>query len=107
MDNYSSMLSDSVFWQALFNNFWFALGTIPISIALALLMAIWVNDRIAGRALRAHGIFHADRAADDRGREYLALLLHAAIRAARAGAVGCSARRATTGSAAPTPRSAA
>src|ERR1700687_2112228 len=50
MDNYSSMLSDSVFWQALFNNLLFALGTIPISIALALLMAIWVNDRIAGRA---------------------------------------------------------
>jgi sn-glycerol 3-phosphate transport system permease protein len=50
MDNYSSMLGDSVFWQALFNNLLFALGTIPISIALALLMAIWVNDRIAGRA---------------------------------------------------------
>src|ERR1700730_12747066 len=50
MDNYSSMLSDSVFWQALFNNLLFALGTIPISIALALLMALWVNDRIAGRA---------------------------------------------------------
>jgi sn-glycerol 3-phosphate transport system permease protein len=50
MDNYSSMLSDSVFWQALFNNLLFALGTIPISIALALVMAICVNDRIAGRA---------------------------------------------------------
>jgi sn-glycerol 3-phosphate transport system permease protein len=50
MNNYSSMLSDSVFWQALFNNLLFALGTIPISIALALVMAIWVNDRIVGRA---------------------------------------------------------
>jgi sn-glycerol 3-phosphate transport system permease protein len=39
-----------VFWQALFNNLLFALGTIPISIALALVMAIWVNDRIVGRA---------------------------------------------------------
>ncbi|MEI2762300.1 MAG: sugar ABC transporter permease [Methanothrix soehngenii] len=28
---------------------WFALGTIPASIALALLMAIWVNGRIPGR----------------------------------------------------------
>src|ERR1700719_3019938 len=50
MDNYSSMLSDAVFCEALFNNLLFALGTIPISIALALLMAIWVNDRIVGRA---------------------------------------------------------
>ena len=44
-------LDDPVFWQALVNNLWFALGTIPVSIALALLMALWVNDRIAGRAL--------------------------------------------------------
>jgi len=50
LDNYRSMLSDSVFWQALLNNLMFALGTIPISIALALIMAIWVNDRIVGRA---------------------------------------------------------
>jgi len=27
----------------------FALGTIPTSIALAIVMALWVNERIAGR----------------------------------------------------------
>jgi len=43
------MIDDPVFWQALWNNLWFALGTIPISIALALQMALWVNGRIAGR----------------------------------------------------------
>jgi sn-glycerol 3-phosphate transport system permease protein len=50
LDNYRSMLADPVFWQTVVNNLWFAVGTIPLSIALALLMAIWVNDRIAGRA---------------------------------------------------------
>ncbi len=40
-----------MFWQALGNNLWFALGTIPVSIALALVMAVWVNGRIAGRGL--------------------------------------------------------
>ncbi|HYS49520.1 MAG TPA: sugar ABC transporter permease [Xanthobacteraceae bacterium] len=50
LDNYQAMLGDAVFWQAVVNNLWFALGTIPVSIALALLMALWVNDRIAGRA---------------------------------------------------------
>ena len=50
LDNYRQMLADPVFWQAVVNNLWFALGTIPVSIALALLMALWVNDRIAGRA---------------------------------------------------------
>jgi sn-glycerol 3-phosphate transport system permease protein len=48
--NYQAMLADPVFWRALVNNLWFALGTIPASIALALVMALWVNDRIAGRA---------------------------------------------------------
>jgi sn-glycerol 3-phosphate transport system permease protein len=48
--NYEAMLADPVFWRAVVNNAWFALGTIPASIALALLMALWVNDRIAGRA---------------------------------------------------------
>ena len=51
LENYQQMLADPIFWKALSNNLWFALGTIPTSIALALLMAVWVNDRIAGRTL--------------------------------------------------------
>lgn len=51
LDNYESLAADPVFWQVLRNNFWFALGTIPTSIALALLMALWVNARLPGRAL--------------------------------------------------------
>jgi len=47
---YRDMAEDPIFWQALWNNALFALGTIPVSIALALLMAVWVNDRLAGRA---------------------------------------------------------
>jgi sn-glycerol 3-phosphate transport system permease protein len=49
LDNYRQMIDDPIFWQALTNNAFFALGTIPISIGLALLMAIWVNGRIAGK----------------------------------------------------------
>jgi sn-glycerol 3-phosphate transport system permease protein len=47
--NYEQMLGDPVFWKALNNNLWFALATIPLSIGLALAMALWVNERIAGR----------------------------------------------------------
>jgi sn-glycerol 3-phosphate transport system permease protein len=49
LENYELMLDDDVFRQALWNNLWFALGTIPTSIALAIAMALWVNGRIAGR----------------------------------------------------------
>ena len=50
LENYQVMVEDPVFWRALRNNLWFALGTIPASIGLALAMALWVNGRIAGRA---------------------------------------------------------
>ena len=49
LDNYASMIEDPVFWQALRNNVWFALATIPLSVGLALAMALWVNGRMAGR----------------------------------------------------------
>ena len=51
VDNYRQMIDDPIFWQAVVNNLWFAIGTIPISMALALLMALWVNDSLPGRAL--------------------------------------------------------
>ena len=34
--NYEFMLEDPIFWKVLGNNLWFALGTIPTSIALAI-----------------------------------------------------------------------
>ena len=49
LENYQVMLDDPIFWQALRNNLWFALGTIPLSIGLALAMALWVNERLFGR----------------------------------------------------------
>jgi sn-glycerol 3-phosphate transport system permease protein len=51
VDNYSAMVQDPIFWQALKNNAWFAGGTIPASIALAVCMALLVNRALPGRAL--------------------------------------------------------
>ena len=53
LDNCQSLVEDPVFWQALTNNMIYAGATIPLSIVLALAMALWVNGKIAGRtALR-------------------------------------------------------
>jgi sn-glycerol 3-phosphate transport system permease protein len=49
IDNYQALVDDPIFWKSLVNNLWYALGTIPASIAIALLMAIWVNGKIQGR----------------------------------------------------------
>lgn len=51
LDNYQAMLQDPVFWRSLENNAIYALGTIPLSIGLALLMALWVNGKVKGRGL--------------------------------------------------------
>jgi sn-glycerol 3-phosphate transport system permease protein len=51
LENYQFMLEDDLFWQVLGNNVVFALGTIPASIALAMLMAMLVNESIPGRGL--------------------------------------------------------
>ena len=50
LENYQVMVDDPIFWRALRNNLWFALGTIPLSIGLALAMALAVNQRLPGRA---------------------------------------------------------
>jgi sn-glycerol 3-phosphate transport system permease protein len=50
LENYGVMVEDPVFWRAVRNNLWFAGATIPLSIGLALVMALWVNERMAGRA---------------------------------------------------------
>ncbi len=57
LENYQAMVEDPVFWQVLANNLWFALGTIPASIGLAMLMAIWVNGKLAGRAFLRMAFF--------------------------------------------------
>jgi sn-glycerol 3-phosphate transport system permease protein len=52
-ENHRALAEDPVFWQALTNNLIYAGATIPLSIVLALMMALWVNGKIAGRtALR-------------------------------------------------------
>jgi sn-glycerol 3-phosphate transport system permease protein len=49
LENYQVMWADEVFWKSLENNLWYALATIPVSIALAIVMALWVNGAMRGR----------------------------------------------------------
>jgi len=57
LDNYQAMIGDPIFWRALDNNIVYALSTIPLTIALALTMAIVVNGKIAGRAFMRLSFF--------------------------------------------------
>ena len=53
LDNYRDLIDDDVFWQVLRNNLIYAAVTVPVSIILALAMALWVNSKIRGKgALR-------------------------------------------------------
>ncbi|WP_417583753.1 carbohydrate ABC transporter permease [Nitrincola sp.] len=50
LENYRMLMDDAIFWKTLSNNLWYAVGTVPTSIALALGMALWVNSKISGRS---------------------------------------------------------
>ena len=57
LENYATLLEDEVFWKVVSNNIIYAAITIPISIALALLMAIWVNGRLPMKSLARMSYF--------------------------------------------------
>ncbi|MEZ5715511.1 MAG: sugar ABC transporter permease [Paracoccaceae bacterium] len=57
LENYQRLIEDPTFWKVLSNNLWYALGTIPVSIALALLMAVFVNRPFRGRGLARMAYF--------------------------------------------------
>jgi sn-glycerol 3-phosphate transport system permease protein len=49
LDNYTAMAADPIFWKALWNNVIYALVSVPASIALALVMALIVNNAFRGK----------------------------------------------------------
>lgn len=50
VENYEAVLADPAFWTVLQNNLIYAAVTIPISILIALGMALWANSKITGRS---------------------------------------------------------
>ena len=48
-ENYSDLFADLTFWKVVTNNLIYAAATIPISIAIALAMALWANSKIPAR----------------------------------------------------------
>jgi len=50
LDNYKYLMEDEVFWEVIKNNIWYALGTVPTSIILAMMMACFVNAKIRAKS---------------------------------------------------------
>ncbi|MEZ5658649.1 MAG: sugar ABC transporter permease [Burkholderiaceae bacterium] len=48
-DNYHDLLADPTFWLVVKNNLLYASVTIPVSIVIALIMALWANSHIPAR----------------------------------------------------------
>ena len=48
--NYRRLLHDSLFWRALANTLVYAVGTVPTSMAIGLLLALALNRRMPGRS---------------------------------------------------------
>ena len=45
-ENYAVLLRDSLFWKSLVNSAWYVVGTVPVGIFLATLIAILLNERV-------------------------------------------------------------
>ncbi|ASJ56398.1 MULTISPECIES: carbohydrate ABC transporter permease [Brevibacillus] len=58
IDNYKQMVEDEVFWKVLTNNIWFAIGTVPTSVALALAMALFANKALRGKSFIRTAYFY-------------------------------------------------
>lgn len=58
VDNYVHILQDPVFHKVMVNNLWFALGTVPISIALAIVMAVFANKVLRGTTFLRVAFFY-------------------------------------------------
>ncbi|ORE96933.1 sugar ABC transporter permease [Aurantimonas sp. 22II-16-19i] len=50
LENYADLAADPVFWQVVGNNVLYALVTVPLSVVLALAMALWANEKIPARS---------------------------------------------------------
>lgn len=48
VENYERLLGDDVFWQVLWNNLLYAVITIPASIVISLVMALFVHRKLCG-----------------------------------------------------------
>ena len=51
LENYELALDDPIFLEAILNNVWYAVATIIPSVFLAILMAVFVDNKIKGRVL--------------------------------------------------------
>jgi multiple sugar transport system permease protein len=47
--NYRDMATDNVFWQSLYNTFYYALVSLPIGLVFSILLAVLLNNSVIGR----------------------------------------------------------
>jgi len=55
--NYSLAFQDPVFWKAMGNTFFFAVGTIPFTTGISLLLAVLLNGPVKGKSFFRAGFF--------------------------------------------------
>ncbi|OAO89192.1 hypothetical protein AXX17_ATUG03440, partial [Arabidopsis thaliana] len=58
LDNYKLLLKDPVFLKVLSNNVWFAVGTVPASMALAFIMALFADKALKGKTFARVAFFY-------------------------------------------------
>ena len=55
LDNYLELFRDRLFWKSLWNTTFYALGSVTLSVVVALTLAILLNSKVKGRWATARG----------------------------------------------------
>ncbi|MEK4509932.1 carbohydrate ABC transporter permease [Paenibacillus sp. FSL K6-2524] len=58
IDQYRQVFQDEVFYKVLTNNVLLAVGTVPVSIFLAIYFAVWVNNKLKGTSILRVAFFY-------------------------------------------------
>jgi len=58
LDNFRQLLTSGDFWGSVIKTLYFALGSVPVAVAISLLIAVLLNAKVRGRAVLAHGVLH-------------------------------------------------
>jgi multiple sugar transport system permease protein/alpha-1,4-digalacturonate transport system permease protein len=57
LQNFVSLFSDKIFWTSLWNTLYYSVGTVPVTMAISLLFAILLNQKILFRAFFRSSIY--------------------------------------------------
>lgn len=86
LDNFRQLLTSGDFWGSVWRTLYFTIGSVPVAVAVSLLIAVLLNAKVRGADVLASGVLHPVYHAAGRHVHHLALHLQPRLWHAQRGA---------------------